>query len=62
FDFGMNLVDTPVQNAQREANREHDEMWDGKRTDGSFVSNGVYFYQLVVDNDEPRWGKILVIQ
>jgi hypothetical protein len=62
FDFGMNLVDTPVQNAQREANREHDEMWNGKRTDGSFVSNGVYFYQLVVDNDEPRWGKILVIQ
>jgi hypothetical protein len=62
FDFGMNLVDTPVQNVLREANREHDEMWNGKRQNGSFVTNGVYFYQLVIDNDEPRWGKILVIQ
>jgi hypothetical protein len=58
----MNLVNTPLQNVQRESNREHDEIWNGKKQDGSFVTNGVYFYQLVVDNDEPRWGKILVIQ
>ena len=62
FDFGMNLVNTPVQNAVRDANREHDELWNGKKRDGSFVTNGVYFYQIVIDNDEPRWGKILVIQ
>ncbi len=62
FDFGMNLVDTPVQNALREPNRDHDELWNGRRHDGTFVANGVYFYQLVIDNDEPRWGKILVIQ
>ncbi len=62
FNFGMNLIDTPVQNVLREANREHDELWNGKKQDGSFVTNGVYFYQIVIDNDEPRWGKILVIQ
>ena len=62
FDFGMNLVDTPVQNALREANRDHDEIWNGRNQNGTFVTNGVYFYQLVIDNDEPRWGKILVIQ
>ncbi|MDP1678175.1 MAG: hypothetical protein Q8L88_15065 [Bacteroidota bacterium] len=62
FDFGMNLVDTPVQNALREANREHDEIWSGKTHNGTYVTNGVYFYQLVIEDDEPLWGKILVIQ
>ncbi|MBP9211915.1 MAG: hypothetical protein KBF97_03890 [Bacteroidetes bacterium] len=62
FDFGMNLVSTVVQNAPREAVREHDEIWDGKNLSNTIVANGVYFYQLTIDNDEPRWGKILVIQ
>jgi hypothetical protein len=62
FDFGMNLVRTVVQKAPREAVREHDEIWDGKDQNNGYVANGVYFYQVTVDNDEPRWGKILVIQ
>jgi len=62
FDFGMNLVRTVIQNASRESSREHDEIWDGKNENNSFATNGVYFYQLVIDHDEPRWGKILVIQ
>jgi hypothetical protein len=62
FDFGMNLVRTVIQNAPREAVREHDEIWDGKDQQSNYVSNGVYFYQLTVGSDEPRWGKILVIQ
>jgi photosystem II stability/assembly factor-like uncharacterized protein len=62
FDYGMNLVRTVVQNVVREPNREHDEIWDGRNENRTFVSNGIYFYQLTVDNDEPRWGKILVIQ
>ena len=62
FDFGMNLVRTVVQNAVRESTREHDELWDGRNENNSLVTNGVYFYQIVIDNDEPRWGKILVIQ
>lgn len=62
FDFGMNLVRTVVQNAPRETVREHDEIWDGKNLSNAVVANGVYFYQLTIDSDEPRWGKILVIQ
>jgi hypothetical protein len=62
FDFGMNLVRTLIQSAPRLPGTEHDEIWDGKGENGSQVVNGVYFYQIVVDNDEPRWGKILAIQ
>ncbi|MBI2427655.1 MAG: hypothetical protein HYV29_02465 [Ignavibacteriales bacterium] len=62
FDYGMNLVRTVVQNVFREPNREHDEIWNGRNEKNEFVTNGVYFYQLAIDNDEPRWGKILVIQ
>ncbi|MFZ4620377.1 MAG: hypothetical protein ACOYNS_07455 [Bacteroidota bacterium] len=62
FDFGMNLVRTVIRNAPRVPGREHDELWDGKDDNGNQISNGVYFYQIVVDNDEPHWGKILAIQ
>ncbi len=62
FDFGMNLVRTVINNAPRESTREHDELWDGRDEQNRFVANGVYFYQIAVDQDQPRWGKILVIQ
>ena len=62
FDFGMNLVRTIIQNTSREPNREHDEVWNGTDNNGMTVANGIYFYQVLVDRDEPRWGKILVIR
>ncbi|MDD8017426.1 MAG: hypothetical protein PHP42_03525 [Bacteroidota bacterium] len=62
FDFGMNLVRTVIQNVPRDGAREHDEMWDGKNDNTKLVPNGVYFYQVIVGNNEPRWGKILVIK
>ncbi|MHB1051238.1 MAG: WD40/YVTN/BNR-like repeat-containing protein [Bacteroidota bacterium] len=62
FDFGMNLVKTVVQNGIRGSANSFDELWDGKSEHGQIVSNGVYFYQIIVDSDEPRWGKILVIK
>jgi hypothetical protein len=62
FDFGMNLVRTVIQNAPREGSIEHDDLWDGKDNNGTIVSNGVYFYHVIIGNDEPIWGKILVIQ
>jgi photosystem II stability/assembly factor-like uncharacterized protein len=62
FDFGMNLVTTIVQNGIREPGREFDELWDGRNDQRQIVSNGVYFYHIIVDRDEPRWGKILVIK
>jgi photosystem II stability/assembly factor-like uncharacterized protein len=63
FDFSFNYVRTIIQNVQR--NRDVDsppDFWDGKDDDGSFVPNGVYFYRVDVDDKDPVYGKILVIQ
>lgn len=62
FDFGMNLVKTVIQKTIRSGDTEHDEIWDGKDEFGNFVSNGVYFYRIILPNHEPIWGKILVIR
>jgi ligand-binding sensor domain-containing protein len=73
FDFGMNYVRTVIQNATRgnpvhvidssnpAANGVIDN-WDGKDERGNIVPNGVYFYRIEVDSDNPVYGKILVLQ
>jgi hypothetical protein len=62
FDFSMQPVKTLLQNAPRTGLQEHDEIWDGKDDRGNRVPNGVYFYRVEVQNQEPLWGKILVIK
>lgn len=62
FDFGMNRVRTLLHDAPRDAGRSFDELWDGTTDGGKIVANGVYFYRIDIDNDEPLFGKILVIQ
>jgi photosystem II stability/assembly factor-like uncharacterized protein len=62
FDYGMNRVRTLVNNASRPANTELEELWDGRTDDNQLVSNGVYFYRLQIDGEDPLFGKILVIQ
>lgn len=62
FDFAMHLVRTVVHNAIRSGGPEFDELWDGRDDRGNVVANGVYFHQVTVNDSEPRWGKILVIQ
>lgn len=62
FDFGMNLVRTLISGAVRSGAPEYDEIWDGKDDDKRQVANGPYFYQVVVHDDDPMWGKILVLQ
>ncbi len=62
MDFGMNLVRTLVQNAQRSANSEQIEFWDGKDENGELVANGVYFYRVDVDSRDPVFGKIMVLK
>jgi len=61
FDFGMNYVRTIVRNANRSPG-EYDEIWNGLDDDGREVGNGVYFYRIIVGNDDPMWGKVLVLK
>ncbi len=62
FDFGMARVKTLLHGASRSATLEYDEPWDGRNDDGKIVSNGVYFYRIKIDGNEPMYGKILVLQ
>ena len=62
FDFAMFPVRTIIQNANRTSPDVLWVVWDGKRNDGTQVSNGVYFYRIEIDRDIVLWGKILVLQ
>ncbi len=62
FDFGMNLVRTVASDAMRSGSIEHDEIWDGTNDAHRQVANGPYFYQVIIGNQKPLWGKILVIK
>lgn len=74
FDFGMNYIRTVIQSVERGApehivgkNGPDDiegviDFWDGRTDDGSIVPNGVYFYRVEVGDNEPVYGKIMVIQ
>lgn len=73
FDFGMNYLRTVIQNAVRgnPSNVVDDlggassgvlDFWDGRNDNGEVVPNGVYFYRVDVDSEEPVFGKILVLQ
>ncbi|MCX7798669.1 MAG: hypothetical protein N2249_08620 [Melioribacter sp.] len=61
FDFGMNLVRTIIQNANRNIAGEQIEFWDGRDENGKIVPNGVYFYRIDIDSNEPMFGKIIVL-
>ncbi len=73
FDFDMKLVKTLIQNAER-GDQIHTidgfdnnpssgviDFWDGRNESGNIVPNGVYFYRVDVDSDEPVYGKIIVL-
>lgn len=62
FDFAMQPVKTLLQNAPRAGSVEYDEVWDGRDDLNRRVSNGVYFYRVDFENNEPQWGKIFVLQ
>ncbi len=73
FDFGMNYVRTIIQNVQRgstyheidaggTANNGIIDFWDGKDDNGKIVPNGVYFYRIEINSQDPIYGKILVLQ
>lgn len=62
FDFGMNPVRTVIQNATRSGADELFTAWDGRNDNGAQVANGVYFYRVEFDDDDPVWGKVLLLQ
>ncbi len=63
FDFAMNIVKTVIQNADRiKTLDDAPEKWDGRDEDGNVVPNGVYFYRIDFDSDNPVFGKIIVLQ
>ncbi len=61
FDFGMNLVKTVFQNVSRVSDVEYLENWNGQDENNSIVPNGVYFYRIDIGDDEPLFGKIIVL-
>ncbi|MFC2133334.1 hypothetical protein ACFLTH_01850 [Bacteroidota bacterium] len=64
FDFGMNLVRTVIQNATRSLTL-HDapiDYWDGRDDKSRIVPNGVYFYRIDINSNDPLYGKILVVR
>ncbi len=62
FDFGMNRVRTVIKDAQRSGIQEFDEIWDGRDDGRKQVTNGVYFYRVVVNDGDPVWGKVMVLE
>lgn len=62
LDFGMNLVRTVTQNADRLTGVEHIDYWDGRDEYGNIVPNGVYFYRIDFGDSDPVYGKIMVLR
>jgi hypothetical protein len=58
----MAPVKTLLRGATRTGSVEHDEIWDGRDDLGRRVSNGVYFYRVELEDTDPQWGKIFVLQ
>jgi photosystem II stability/assembly factor-like uncharacterized protein len=62
FDFGMNRVRTLINDARRPGGSEIDEIWNGKDDANIVVANGVYFYRITINDGDPVWGKVMVLQ
>jgi len=63
FDFGMNYVRTVIQNATRQRGPEGPpDFWDGRDDNGNYLPNGVYFYRVDINEEEPLFGKIIYMQ
>jgi photosystem II stability/assembly factor-like uncharacterized protein len=63
YDFGINYVSTVIQNAPRNRTIEGaPEFWDGRDENGNLLPNGVYFYRVDIDDEEPLFGKIIYMQ
>lgn len=63
YDFGMNYIRTIIQNSPRNRNLEGaPEFWDGLDDNGNYLPNGVYFYRIDINDEDPLFGKIIYLQ
>jgi hypothetical protein len=63
FDFGMNYIRTVIQNAPRNRTIEGaPDYWDGRDDNGNLLPNGVYFYRVDINDEDPIFGKIIYLQ
>ncbi len=63
YDFAINYVRTVIQSAPRNRTIEGaPEYWDGRDDNGNLLPNGVYFYRVDIDDEEPLFGKIIYMQ
>jgi flagellar hook assembly protein FlgD len=66
YDFAMNLVATPINNLYYDAgiypSQGHQgNTWNGYNDKGDLVAVGVYYFKVVFESGETRWGKLAVI-
>jgi len=59
FDFAMDLI-TTVDEGKTYPAGNWSIPWNGKIENGKLLANGVYFYQLDIEEGK-YWGKIIII-
>jgi hypothetical protein len=65
FNFSMDYIKTIIQNVPRNRTLETGsppEFWDGTDENGNLLPNGVYFYSVEIDDNDPIFGKIIYLQ
>jgi hypothetical protein len=62
YDFAMLPVRTLLRNAVRTPNAVHDEIWNGRKDDGSRAANAAYYIEVKAGDSDPAWTKVIVLQ
>jgi hypothetical protein len=63
YDFALDLVKTVVSGKPVSVGVEYDDdFWDGYNGEGEEVANGVYFYNIDMDDGTQLWGKLVLLK
>ncbi len=66
YDFAMNLVARPIDNVFYAAGIYPDGSsqgvtWDGRNGKGDLAAVGVYYFKVMFDSGDTRWGKLAIM-
>jgi len=61
YNYQGRLIKKLVDGEFRAGGLAHDELWDGKDSNGIVIPNGVYFYVIKSDKGDSARGKIMVL-